>query len=530
MSAHIHKRDNSRYCQLGPIGDRSYEVNVESGRVYWGVPREDIVSMGLLPEWNQMAFLSDKCRRSWAGEVIYLADNDISLFCEIYTRFVGHAPLSHVKDNGARSLISRLPLLCDPFVSRKDPDLPHCIPYSCSEERSDRTDITVWNPILQSVTDFVMYVLVHDLVDKHPAQGPRMLETSLRLLKVWIRSKTPKLSGTFYDDKTRLMWVYSLRTDFPTCPTCGRKFGMLRNIHLSKTYADYQPHCSSRCAKSDPYVIARYRTSCMANYGVDHPSKASKVRDKTRKTLLERYGATSVLAIPEFVEKFKDTSRKRYGTDYPAQNPLIYAKTKATNIKKFGVTNSMKSPIVRAKAKATLLNRYGVENPLQNPLVWEKAKKTMMERYGVEYPIQNPKIMDSIIEKRICNQRLKNRPRMDGLVFDSRWELLFYKFCKEHGLDVKYHPCYLIYVHDGRKHRYYPDFSVCGKLYEVKGDCFINSDGTWKCPFRKHGMTDEEYAISCSQIDAKRRCVIENGVTVVSRSEMRNLGKILGVD
>ena len=528
MAKQTRQRDNSRYREeTGPLGERSYEANDTRMGMLVSVPMADLKRLGLVPEWNPSAFISNESFKSPRGRYAFLRGEDIDVFRSVYEQSTGTAMKTHPKGNDYPLHVERLIPIHDEVVQRDVPGLPDVIPYSCDESVSNATDVAVYNPILQSITDFVMYAVLCDIVNNHAVQGPKMLETKYLMLRTWIRAKTPALSGIFYDDKTRMMWVYQFRTSFPVCPTCHREFGRLKNIHLSKTYVAYQPHCSSSCARRDHYVDAEYKAACMRHYGVDHPSKAIEVRQKTRDTLIKRYGVICVLNLEEFKEKAKMTSRRKYGTDYPAQNPDIYNKLKNTMRRRYGVENSMMLPEVRDKAKASLLRRYGVESPLQNKEIMARVENTTMKRYGVKHVTQDPDFVARSIRSRIRNQKLDKKPKMDGLVFDSRWELIFYAYCKDHGLDVVYHPCRLEYVYCGVKHYYYPDFKVGDKLYEIKGDCFINPDGTWRCPFRKKGSTDEEFAFACGQIEAKRRCVVDNGIIVVSRKEIKNLDHIL---
>ncbi len=438
MGSQKHKRDNSRYCsKLSPIGSRSYEINVESGKTYLAVPREDIEKLGLMPEWDPMAFLSRGSRRSWAGEVVYMDEKDTSIFCTVYCKSVGHMPDIHRKNNGARSLISRLPFIYEPLKKGQDPELPHTVPFTCGDDVSDCMAMTVYNPIIQSVTDFVMYVMAHELVANHPVQGPRMLQTSLTLLRAWVRTKTPLLRGTFYDDKTRLMWVYTMRTSFPVCKTCRSEFGRLSNIHVSKSYDAYQPHCSSRCARLDKEAMLKYERSSIERFGVSHPMGSSRVREKVRRTLVARYGVDHLMHDPNHVSK--------------------------------------------------------------------------------------------VIGKRNSNQRIENRPKADGLVFDSGWEKEFYEFCKNNGLEVKYHPCAFKYSLDGVDHFYYPDFMVSGKLYEIKAPCFIKKDGTWTMPFRKKEWDEDTFSLYCRQAEAKRQCAVRNEVVILDNVDNNYLREVLGV-
>lgn len=455
-------RNNSRYrSDNGSIRDRAYEISVGSyNRTYLTVPVDDMKYLGLMPDWGETAYLSEDVRRSWAGEYVYLEGEDKALFCSMYERVFGHAPVTHEKANGTRGQITRLPLLSEPLpTDDRIYDIP-VVEYGNDSSACARntTAVTVYNPILQSVTDFIMYMMVFHLVKGHGTQGPRLLDTKMKMLRQWVRSKTPLLSGTFYDNKTRLMWVYTFRTRFPVCPTCGKEFGHLKNVHMSDVYDAYQPHCSCACAALDRYVQSKVAVTSIARYNVDHPSKSAEIREKAAQTCLDRYGARTA----------------------------------------FG------SPIIR-----------------------ERSRKTSRERYGVDYPAQNPDILEKSIRTRIFKQRKNNKKRIDGYVFDSSWEAEFYLYCKNRGLDVEYHPCHLEYEFLGKKHRYYPDFRVGDKLYEIKGECFINDDGTWWCPF-KRGVDPAKYEVDCGKMEAKRQCAMANGVIVISRKEMDSLGEIFG--
>lgn len=530
MAKHKRQRDNSRYgAETGPLCERSYEVNETRIGTLVSVSMADLARLGLTPDWNPSAFISGRSYKSPRGKYAFLCESDAEVFRTVYEGATGVKMKTHPKGNDYPVHVDRFIPFDQPVGERAVPGLPDAIPYSCSRDRADCTDVAAYNPILQSVTDFIMYVVLCDIVDNHAVQGPKMLETTYLMLRQWIRSKTPALSGTFYDDKTRMMWVYQFRTGFPVCPTCHREFGRLRNIHLSKTYVAYQPHCSSRCAYGDPYTASRREASSMARYGVPHPSKSAEIKEAKRQTLLRKYGTTGIMRIKEIRGKAIATNRKRYGTDYPAQNPSILDKVHDTIRKRYGVTNSLLIPGMRERIRKTMIERYGVESPLQNESLHKKMVQTTRERYGFDYPTQDPDKMDMIISMRIRNQKLENRHKEDGLVFDSGWELRFYQYCKRRGFDVIYHPCCLTYEFNGREFRYYPDFEVNGKLYEIKGDCFINRDGTWRVPFRRKGMSDEEYRRSCDRMEAKRQCIVAHGVIVVSREEMKDLGGVFNV-
>ena len=58
------------------------------------------------------------------------------------------------------------------------------------------------------------------------------------------------------------------------------------------------------------------------------------------------------------------------------------------------------------------------------------------------------------------------------------------------------------YVFNGKAHKYFSDFKVGDKLYEIKGDHFFK-DGKMVCPYRDMSWSDEQYLLECSKYEAK---------------------------
>ena len=497
MARQTRERDNSRYRKTpAPLAEQSYEVNETRIGTLLSVPVHDLKLLGLMPEWNQSAFISGSSWKSARGKYAFLYGNDIDVFREVYEHATGMSMKTHPKGNDYPLHVNRLIPFDAEVERREDLPMPGEIPYSCPAETSTCTSLAVYNPILQSVTDFIMYMVVCYIIDNHQVQGPKMLDTKYLALRTWIRSKTPALSGTFYDDKTRMMWVYQFRTAFPVCPTCHREFGRLRNIHLSKTYSAYQPHCSSYCAKNDPCVQALARATSLEKYGVDHPAKSSEVRRRIERTLLERYGTSKLMEIEGAREKAMATSRSRYGTSYPAQTPDILAKT-----------------------ADTMLQRYGTSIAMRVPEFKDKAKKTMMERYGVDSIMRIPEARRRAMETRFSKMKKENCIKVDGGYLDpSSWEKTVYDICVKHGLRFIYHPASLPFEFNGKTRHYEPDFEIEGRLYECKGDQFIREDGRWQCVYDH--SNDDLY-------EAKRQCAVRNNVRILTAFDMPYVESII---
>lgn len=84
---------------------------------------------------------------------------------------------------------------------------------------------------------------------------------------------------------------------------------------------------SSCCRKCG---VLRRRETSIKTYGVDHPMKSKKIKEKGNKTRLERYNVENALQVPEFKEKHRQTLLKRTGYDHPMKNPKTKEKAKQT--------------------------------------------------------------------------------------------------------------------------------------------------------------------------------------------------------
>ena len=135
------------------------------------------------------------------------------------------------------------------------------------------------------------------------------------------------------------------------------------------------------------------------------------VKDKIKKTCLERYGVENPLSNEEVKQKVINTNLERYGVERPLQNLSIMAKSEETCMLKYGVTNTLLYPEIKEKSMNTILERYGVKYPLQNKEIREKTVKTYYKKYGVENPMQN---------KDIAEKSSKNSYNVKKYVFPSK--------------------------------------------------------------------------------------------------------------
>ena len=149
------------------------------------------------------------------------------------------------------------------------------------------------------------------------------------------------------------------------------------------------------------------------------------------------------------------------------------------------------------KKQQTCLEHYGVEFPMQSDVVKRHAAQTCLDKYGAECYFQSDDYKHKAHKKYL----------FDGIYFCSIPEIAFYIYHNDNGIEVEYQPdVELLYLHDGKMHRYEPDFKIGDQLFELKGRQFVKSDGTWQNPY-DHAQ-DALY-------EAKHQCCIQNNVKIL---------------
>lgn len=155
---------------------------------------------------------------------------------------------------------------------------------------------------------------------------------------------------------------------------------------------------------------------------------------------------------------------------------LVKEHRKATTLERFGVENCFQSEKCKERAKLTKLTKYGNAYFVNS----EKTKKTVLEKYGVDnvskFSEVKQKIRDTMIkhfgchnsQDPMCRNRMRTRYVYNDIKFDSSYEIAFYVWHIDHGYNVTRCNESLSYEFDGREYKYFPDFKIDDKFYEVK--------------------------------------------------------------
>lgn len=167
-----------------------------------------------------------------------------------------------------------------------------------------------------------------------------------------------------------------------------------------------------------------------------------------------------------------ETSQKRYGVDnvfqllrvresamkaFQENKEEIIEKKRANAMAKYGIPNAANTPEAMAKYKATCIEKYGCL-PICSKESREKAQQTCLERYGDEFPLRSKTFRDNNFSNYLY----------DGEYFDSTWELAFYIYHKDKKSNITRSHKSIKYTFNSEEHRYFPDFEIDGKFFEVK--------------------------------------------------------------
>lgn len=147
------------------------------------------------------------------------------------------------------------------------------------------------------------------------------------------------------------------------CDACGRMFSK-RRIYLRELN-----FCSRKCLhesqKYDGKMCILMKKRLSLKYNVNCSLHIASAREKTKKTLFDRYGVErcyDVNSLDVVKEKKRKTFFKRYGCDYYFQTQEFHERISKLWMEKYGVDHPTKSEIVKNRIKKMCFERYGVEN------------------------------------------------------------------------------------------------------------------------------------------------------------------------
>ena len=284
--------------------------------------------------------------------------------------------------------------------------------------------------------------------------------------------------------------------------------------HLSKTIKSFSAEKKELKAK-------RRKATCKKLYGDENWRNAPKARQ----TLQAKYGKgiVSIFQVPEIRQQVREANIKKYGVPSYTQTKECQEKIANTCYERYGESRYAKTNECKERVKTTCLQKYGSMNPIGNEKVQDKSKQTCRLKYGCNFSSQSPDIQRKQ-KRKYYVELTKFFPESDEVLkFDSLAELAFYIHMRRSNQKVEQQPnVFFEYQFDGNIYRYFPDFKVGTKFYEIKGNQFFkNKDPNERmiCPYRYKNWSDAEYLHMCDKYEAKHQCMLANNVIILTSKD-----------
>ena len=137
-------------------------------------------------------------------------------------------------------------------------------------------------------------------------------------------------------------------------------------------------------------VIAVRKRKNLEKHGCENYFSSEEFKNKRNKSLLKKYGVTSLFLNQEILERYKATCIERYGVDNYAKHSDFYSKVIESNLKKYGQESSMLNKGVLEKRKKTSLDKFGKESYTQTEEYLINRRLLFLELYGVDHTSKLP--------------------------------------------------------------------------------------------------------------------------------------------
>lgn len=231
------------------------------------------------------------------------------------------------------------------------------------------------------------------------------------------------------------------------------------------------------------------------------------VKNKIKETCIKKYGETNYNKTQESKIKHNITYYNKTGYMNPSQNPEVKHKKIQTSLTNYGYEYPLQSQIIKEKIKKTCLEKYGVDNVSKLPDIKLKQQQTCFDRYGVYHALQSLHI----------KHKSNSLYSYNNITFDSGWELKFYIFLSDLGINFGYQAIKITYLNAETKETYYiPDFILYdfnNLLIEIKGDQFFDKNNNFYSPYDKTEISKENTQL-------KYKCMMDNNVKLLRHDDL----------
>lgn len=158
----------------------------------------------------------------------------------------------------------------------------------------------------------------------------------------------------------------------------------MNNIKEKRKKTNIERFGVENCYQSEK-IKQKIKETCLEKYGVEHHNQREDVKRKIDKSTIKSQGAKRSLQTINGQQKYKNTCLERYGVENTFQSEEKKNKIKTTNIERYGYDVACKNPIVQEKLRKNNRIKYGVDYISQSNEIKEKIVNTNVKKYGVPW-------------------------------------------------------------------------------------------------------------------------------------------------
>jgi hypothetical protein len=289
------------------------------------------------------------------------------------------------------------------------------------------------------------------------------------------------------------------------CIFCGEKTEFTDHITSGYKIICKSPECIKKLRKE----------TNRQKYGVEYATQNKEVKEKTRKTVKEKYGGytldssilrnkvektnlikfgvKNVFGSYKIKSKIKNTNLEKFGVENISQsedikrrkietclknNGVKYGfsdkeKTQKTINSKYNVSHHFQDPSIFQKQKNTIKEKFGVENISQSKEIKDKKKDTCLKNYGVEFPAQDSSIFENIQKSSYTIKKYKDT----NIWYQGSYELDFLERYYKIFPNIKRGPS-IKYIYNDQNKIYHSDFYIpsMNLIIEIKNNYLYGRD------------------------------------------------------
>ena len=223
--------------------------------------------------------------------------------------------------------------------------------------------------------------------------------------------------------------------------TMLEKYGVEYNSQIPEVKAKMQ----ASLAPLRKQIAEKRKATMLEKYGAEYPMQVDQFRDQIFNTNLEKYGDTNPAHNAEIRKKiseaisseaaqakYRTTSLEHFGVEHPAQSQEVLEQMKSTCVERYGAPFASQNSEVKQKIAAANIQRY-VNDPEASKRLSAAIHKASLEKFGVDWPCQRAECRDAA-NKTISAVNKQIFQRLSDFPYDVKYEFSVQSYSYDLGI------------------------------------------------------------------------------------------------